>query len=174
MHLFRRSLPSPAVPHLGLALSADGRHITRLFLPAEIPADAAELPAVPRCAAEELASAAYTQLAEYLRGDRRRFELPLLLPPQMTAFQRRIMDAMLAIPYGETRRYGQLGPARAVGSICSRNPLPLLYPCHRVLPAHPSADAPHGLYRGGTLLKTALLRLELTGAGQARNGHTAL
>lgn len=100
-------------------------------------------------------SAAFDQIDEYLAGNRRRFELPLLIRAD-SAFARRTLAAIAAIPYGQTRTYGELGPARAVGHICATNPLPLFIPCHRVLPA----SAPPGQYRGGTALKAFLLSLE--------------
>ena len=77
------------------------------------------------------------QLEEYFRGARRGFCLPLGRPAGATAFQNRVWDALLAIPFGETRTYGQLARelgtgARAVGGACARNALPILIPCHRV------------------------------------------
>lgn len=82
--------------------------------------------------------AARQQLTDYFRGKRTHFDLPLA--PPHTAFQGRIRTAMLAIPYGETRSYGDLAAtlgsaARAVGQGCGSNPIPILVPCHRVLAA---------------------------------------
>lgn len=142
------------------SLEIRGGFITRLYLPNEQPADALPLPAEPTTEEEKLAARAFAQLQEYQCGTRRSFDLPLQLPAGMTPFQRRIMAAMLAIPYGETRTYAQLGPARAVGTVCARNPLPLFYPCHRVLPAHPPKLHPHGHYRGGEAMKAFLLERE--------------
>lgn len=78
------------------------------------------------------------QIAEYFDGLRTDFDLPLA-PPQ-SDFQGRIRDAMIAIPYGETRSYGDLAgalksAARAVGQACGSNPMPIIVPCHRVLAA---------------------------------------
>lgn len=78
------------------------------------------------------------QLEEYFRGDRREFRLPLRRPAGATAFQNRVWDALLAIPFGETRTYGQLARelgtgARAIGGACARNALPIVIPCHRVV-----------------------------------------
>lgn len=66
------------------------------------------------------------------------FDLPLA--PTQTGFQSRMRSAMTAIPYGETRTYGDLaqylnGSARAVGQACGRNAVPIIVPCHRVLAA---------------------------------------
>ncbi|HFE45507.1 MAG TPA: methylated-DNA--[protein]-cysteine S-methyltransferase [Nannocystis exedens] len=81
---------------------------------------------------------ALCQLREYFAGKRRIFDLQLRT--QGTDFQRRAWRALLAIPYGETRTYGQqaaaLGSAnasRAVGRANSLNPLPIVVPCHRVI-----------------------------------------
>jgi len=72
------------------------------------------------------------------------------------------MDAMAAIPYGETRTYGELAveldtAAVAVGQACGRNPVPIVVPCHRVVGANSlggySAE-------GGPELKERLLALE--------------
>ncbi|MGM5593567.1 MGMT family protein [Corynebacterium glucuronolyticum] len=70
---------------------------------------------------------------------------------------------MTAIPFGETRTYGQIAEAighpraaRAVGTACALNPVPLLVPCHRVVPAGGGV----GNYAGGTAMKAALLGME--------------
>ena len=80
-----------------------------------------------------------------------------------TAFQRRVWDAIRAIPSGETATYGALaerigrpGAARAVANACARNPVALLIPCHRVVPA----AGGEGGYRWGPERKTRLLRIE--------------
>src|SRR4051812_34124875 len=81
------------------------------------------------------------ELSEYFAGTRRAFSVPLDLSGA-TAFDRRVLAAIAAIPYGETRTYGQLarelgnaGASRAVGHGCGRNPVPLLIACHRVVRA---------------------------------------
>src|SRR5699024_1403930 len=81
------------------------------------------------------------ELSEYLRGQRREFEVPLA--PQGTVFQQRIWEALLEIPYGTTVSYGEVarqaglsaGHGRAVGAAVGRNPVSILIPCHRVLAA---------------------------------------
>ena len=78
------------------------------------------------------------QLTEYFAGERREFALPLA--PSGTPFRRRVWQAMQAIPYGQTRSYGDLARAldsapRAVGGACGANPIPLVIPCHRVVGA---------------------------------------
>lgn len=78
------------------------------------------------------------QLDEYFAGKRKVFELKLDLTG--TEFQRRVWIALLTIPFGETRSYGQIAaqigqPAavRAVGAANGRNPIPIVAPCHRVI-----------------------------------------
>ena len=85
----------------------------------------------------------------------------LPLAPRGTAFQRRVWDALLAIPYGETRTYGELAAElgsspRAVGAAVGRNPISVIVPCHRVLGAGGSLTG----YAGGLDRKRALLELE--------------
>ena len=88
------------------------------------------------------------------------FDLPLA--PAGTAFEGRVWAAMQAIPYGETRCYGDLAEAtgsapRAVGRACGKNPIPIVVPCHRVL-----AKTGLGGYSGdgGLVTKQRLLALE--------------
>ena len=78
------------------------------------------------------------QLAAYFAGERREFALPLA--PSGTPFRLRVWAAMQAIPYGQTRSYGDLARAldsapRAIGGACGANPIPLVIPCHRVVGA---------------------------------------
>jgi methylated-DNA-[protein]-cysteine S-methyltransferase len=101
------------------------------------------------------------QLAEYFAGQRTAFELPLA--PAGTPFQRNVWDALLAIPYGETRSYGELaaavgkpGAARAVGRANHDNPIGVVIPCHRVIGAAGSLTG----YAGGVDRKRYLLELE--------------
>jgi methylated-DNA-[protein]-cysteine S-methyltransferase len=78
------------------------------------------------------------QLAEYFAGERRDFDLPLAA--RGTGFQEIVWRALLAIPFGETRSYGQIAKAigrpsasRAVGAANGRNPISIIIPCHRVI-----------------------------------------
>lgn len=118
----------------------------------QLPCHAAAAPPPPPGSLAELA---FEQIEEYLAGKRRVFSLPLSAAGT-TPFARAILQAIEAIPYGCTATYGSLGPARAVGHICAGNPLPLLIPCHRVIPA----NNPPGQYLGGQELKIRLLALE--------------
>jgi methylated-DNA-[protein]-cysteine S-methyltransferase len=99
------------------------------------------------------------QVGEYAAGERREFDLPVELAEGFTG---EAMAAMQAIPYGETRTYGDLAAELdtapvAVGNACGRNPVPLVVPCHRVV----GADSLGGYSAGeGTALKERLLALE--------------
>jgi len=79
---------------------------------------------------------ARAQLQDYFDGKRQHFDLPLA--PVGTLYQRRVWNALMRIPYGETRTYAQIaviagGSPRSVGGANGRNPLPIIIPCHRVL-----------------------------------------
>lgn len=85
-----------------------------------------------------LLAEAARQLTEYFAGTLREFTLPLA--PSGTSFRLKVWAAMQAIPYGQTRSYGDLARAldsapRAVGGACGANPIPLVIPCHRVVGA---------------------------------------
>jgi len=106
------------------------------------------------------------QLDEYFAGRLRRFTLPLDL--RGTPFQRQVWDALLDIPYGETRSYGDVAralgrprSARAVGGANHVNPVAIVVPCHRVIGADGSLTG----YGGGLDRKKALLDLEAAGGG---------
>lgn len=106
---------------------------------------------------------AVEQLEEYFAGERTEFELELDLVG--TAFQRRVWAALLTIPYGQTRSYGEIArqigvPAafRAVGLANGHNPIGIVVPCHRVIGANGSLTG----YGGGIDRKRALLQLEKT------------
>ena len=105
------------------------------------------------------------QLQEYFAGERRQFDLPLEYPG--SEFQRRVWDALRAIPYGATRSYAELarelevpGAARAVGRANGQNRIAILIPCHRVV----AADGSLGGYGGGLWRKLRLLETEGQGA----------
>lgn len=101
------------------------------------------------------------QLAAYFAGELTAFDLPLA--PAGTAHQKRVWRAMQDIPYGGYRTYGALAAAigssaRAVGTACGRNPIPIIIPCHRVLAAGGKIGGYSG--KGGTVTKRYLLSLE--------------
>ena len=104
---------------------------------------------------------AEVQLGEYFAGKRREFTVPL--SPRGTEFQRRVWNALLTIPYGETRSYGEIAilaespkAFRAVGSANHNNPISILIPCHRVVGKNGSLTG----YGGGMEAKQFLLELE--------------
>ena len=101
---------------------------------------------------------AWLQLLEYFNGKRQVFTLPL--SPQGTNFQKDAWTISKEIPYGETRSYTwqssaikKFGGQRAVGVANSKNPLPILIPCHRIV----AKDGALKNYIGGTLIKKRLL-----------------
>ena len=101
------------------------------------------------------------QLDEYFDGRRKQFALPLDMAG--TAFQRKVWNALLRIPFGETRSYREIArqignPAavRAVGAANGRNPVSIVAPCHRVIG---SSGALTG-FAGGLGTKADLLALE--------------
>ena len=101
------------------------------------------------------------ELTEYFEGKRRAFDVPLDM--RGTDFQKRAWDALLSIPYGETRSYGQqaamLGnpqASRAVGLANGSNPVSIIVPCHRVVGSNGKLTG----YGGGLPRKQALLDLE--------------
>jgi O-6-methylguanine DNA methyltransferase len=101
------------------------------------------------------------QLQEYFAGQRRHFDFPLDL--RGTGFQLACWQALLAIPYGETRSYADIARAvgrpqgfRAVGMANNRNPVAIVVPCHRVI----ASDGSLCGYGGGLEIKRKLLELE--------------
>jgi methylated-DNA-[protein]-cysteine S-methyltransferase len=101
------------------------------------------------------------QVEEYCAGERTVFELELAAPG--TEFQHLVWSALLEIPYGETRSYGEVAraigqpqAARGVGAANGANPIGLIVPCHRVI----GADGTLTGYGGGLPLKRALLAHE--------------
>lgn len=101
------------------------------------------------------------QLKEYFAGKRDRFDIALEFTG--TEFQKKVWDALLTIPFGETRSYGQIAAqignikaVRAVGAANGRNPISIIAPCHRVIGA--SGDLTG--FAGGLGVKKLLLNLE--------------
>lgn len=101
------------------------------------------------------------QVEEYLKGERRKFSIPLDL--QGTEFQKRVWQELLRIPYGKTRSYKEIAEliqnqkaVRAVGTANGRNPISLIVPCHRVIGSNGTLTG----YAGGLSIKEKLLKLE--------------
>ena len=142
--MIAQSLQTPLGP---VTLTETGGVITAL--------DWTNSPATP----SPLLAEAILQLQAYFDRRLTRFDLPLDFG---TGFAEQVRRAMSAIPYGETRHYGDLAreigaPAQAIGQACGANPLPILIPCHRVLAAKGLGGFSA---KGGVESKVFLLRLE--------------
>lgn len=148
------SFPSPVGT---LSIFADGAALTVVeWGRAPEPPPAAE-------ATRALLADARAQLDAYFDGKAIAFALPLA--PAGNAFQQSVWQAMCAIPYGTTRTYGELAAdlgssARAVGTACGANPIPIIIPCHRVLGAGNRMTG----YSGGAGVETKIQLLQLEGA----------
>jgi methylated-DNA-[protein]-cysteine S-methyltransferase len=104
---------------------------------------------------------AQRQLTEYFAGRRKTFSVALDM--RGTPFQKNVWEALLAIPFGETRSYGQLArqlgnprATRAVGAANGRNPISIIVPCHRVIGSTGKLTG----FAGGLETKAHLLNLE--------------
>jgi len=109
----------------------------------------------------EWARQAARELEEYAAGKREKFSVPLDV--QGTPFQQKVWKALRAIPYGETRSYGEIArqignpkAARAVGMANHENPVALIVPCHRVI----AGDGSLGGYACGLQKKSQILQME--------------
>lgn len=109
---------------------------------------------------------ALRQLGAYFDGTRTTLDFPVIL--DVTAFQARVLEALQTIPFGETRSYadiaaqiGQPKAVRAVGGANATNPLPLVFPCHRVIGSNGSLTG----FGGGLPLKRWLLDFERSQSG---------
>lgn len=101
------------------------------------------------------------QLNEYFQGQRQNFELPLDF--EGTEFQKKVWQALLGIPFGETRSYRQIAEqvgspkaVRAVGAANGQNPISIIAPCHRVIGSSGKLVG----FAGGLDNKQILLKLE--------------
>jgi methylated-DNA-[protein]-cysteine S-methyltransferase len=151
METFLTNVDSPVGP-FGVEGTADA--VTAIYLPNERRRASSGTP--PKAVA-----VAAKQLEEYFTGKRRHFKVALA-NVEATSFQHDVWDALVAIPYGEVRTYGEVAESvdrprasRAVGNANHANPWPVVVPCHRVV-------ATNGLggYGGGDRVKRFLLDLE--------------
>lgn len=101
------------------------------------------------------------QLEEYFRGERKEFSIAVEL--EGTDFRMKVWEELKNIKYGETvsysdlaKRIGNKKAARAVGSACNKNPVPIVVPCHRVIGKNGNITG----YAGGEKIKKALLDVE--------------
>ncbi|HML66931.1 MAG TPA: methylated-DNA--[protein]-cysteine S-methyltransferase [Clostridia bacterium] len=104
---------------------------------------------------------AIRELREYFAGARTTFSFPM--DGEGTPFQKNVWQALLQIPFGETRTYGEIAfvvnnpkGSRAVGMACNKNPIMIAVPCHRVVGAGGKLTG----YAYGTDMKQQLLALE--------------
>ena len=115
------------------------------------------------------------ELTSYFTGELITFTLPIY--PSGTPFQEQVWKALMRIPYGEVITYKALAQEvnspkgmRAVGAANSKNPLPIIIPCHRVI----QADQTLGGYSGGLATKIALLELEGFSFSSGKSGLTVV
>jgi methylated-DNA-[protein]-cysteine S-methyltransferase len=145
-----------------LTLVADGNELTGVYFPHHWyrPAESSFGGYMP-ATEDALCREAGEQLAEYLAGTRRSFDLPLAA--RGDEFQQRVWALVRDIPYGQTRSYGELAAELAdgtlpqeVGQAVGRNPLSVIVPCHRVVGRNGQLTG----YAGGLKRKRFLLQLE--------------
>lgn len=146
--------------------TAAGPKIRRLLLPEErIPAG--EVTRTTHTDLRSLSNPTIRLLAEgiqsYLKGEAVQFQISLADLKECSEFQRRVLLMEYGIPRGWVTTYGRIamrlgspGAARAVGTALSRNPFPIIIPCHRAI----RSDGHLGGFRGGLNMKRALLELE--------------
>lgn len=102
----------------------------------------------------------FDEFESFLTGESKKIDIPLD-EKDLTPFQKQVLKAMKAIPYGKTSTYKELADKmnskafQAIGSACGRNPFLLIYPCHRVLGSDGIGGFAHGLK-----MKKQLLSLE--------------
>ena len=144
-------------------IAEDDTGITEVGLLAETQDNAKSLQSIKTYMLQEteLIKEAAKQLLEYFEGERKEFDL--VLSPRGTVFQRKVWEALRAIPYGETRSYQQIAEAvgnpkasRAVGMANHNNPIMCIIPCHRVIGSNGKLVG----YAGGLDIKEKLLKLE--------------
>ena len=110
---------------------------------------------------DEILEKTRKQLDEYLNGNRKQFDTPLLMVG--TDFQKSVWNALVRVPYGATSTYLQIAKdvnnekaVRAVGNANRANPISIIVPCHRII----GSDGELVGYGGGLALKERLLKLE--------------
>jgi methylated-DNA-[protein]-cysteine S-methyltransferase len=143
---------------IGRILIAPGAAATRNFHPLSAFEDS------------EFLDEVFGRLSEYFAGARRALELDFDLGPSgVDSFSRRVLKEALRTPYGKTRTYKDIADAsgrpeayRQVLSILLDNPLPLIIPCHRIIPTKEGT----GNWVGGASRKRWLLRMERESAAQ--------
>ncbi|MFW5470611.1 methylated-DNA--[protein]-cysteine S-methyltransferase [Knoellia sp. CPCC 206435] len=170
------ALEDTAVGRLLLAMTADGRLVTSVYVP-DAAAESAWLQRVADVVSPRVLrhpsrlDGVRRELADYLDGRTRKFSVT---PDLVLAsdFQRSVLTRLASrVGYGAATTYGALaaaidrpGAARAVGSALGANPVCVVVPCHRVLPAGGAVHGDVGGYAGGPAAKEHLLALEARSA----------
>ena len=120
-----------------------------------------ETPIKPSGKPESVVKTLVDELDRYFSGDLKNFSIPLVLKGE--GFSQDVLHAIQTIPYGMTITYRELAirsghsrAIRAVGSVCAKNPFPLLIPCHRII----RSDGKIGNYQAGTERKRFLVDME--------------
>ena len=126
-----------------------------------------DAPPEPKSPSHPILDQAERELAEYFQGARRTFTVHL--DPVGTAFQHRVWEALLRVPYGRVESYagvaraiGSPAAVRAVGAANGRNPIPIIVPCHRIVGSNGDLTG----YGGGMAKKQWLLGHEGGGPGR--------
>ncbi len=104
---------------------------------------------------------ALKEISDYFNGKLKDFTFPVFL--NLTPFQREVLNFIKKIPYGSTMSYKEVASKlgkpksfRAVGQVLKNNPLPLYFPCHRII----KSDGSLGGFSGGIRIKIELLKME--------------
>lgn len=152
-----KTVPSPVG---ALTLVASDKGLAAILWENDDP-DRVRLEALAENAGHPVLVEAERQLGEYFAGKRQAFDLPLDF--HGTDFQKRVWEQLLAIPFGETRSYGEIARAlgqptasRAVGAANGKNPISIVAPCHRVIGTNGALIG----FAGGLEAKQRLLALE--------------
>lgn len=147
-----------------IQLVSNGESLVQVVLSGSNDASAPESPGP-----DSILEQAQEQLQQYFNGRRTQFTVPLGIDG--TEFQEASWEALRAIPYGETRSYGDQaqaigkpGAARAVGQANRRNPLPIFVPCHRVKAANGGIGGYMGKWGERDSIKQWLLDFETSNA----------
>lgn len=160
MSLFRTKIGSPVGE---LTLVAGDAELVALLWPDDLP-QRVRLGLMTDDPSHPILIEARRQLLAYFAGELRQFSVPLDF--RGTDFQKSVWQALLTIPFGETRSYaaiarqiGKPAAVRAVGAANGRNPISIIAPCHRVIGSNGALTG----FAGGLDVKDYLLRLEEIG-----------
>ena len=118
-------------PFGDITMTSDGTAITNITWASDSQADGGS---------DAILDEGFRQLGEYARGKRQEFDVPIALT-ECSDERRKWLEALRRVPYGATLSYAEFAEsagfsrksARAAGSACANNPLPIIYPCHRIL-----------------------------------------